>query len=200
MGRHRVTELADAAWQAVEPELRSHGGALVVEPAENGERAPFLYCDGERMIMALRNIFENALHARPDATVRVDAERVHPDRVNGERVDAEGAGSAGYRSAGGSQKPADRTAAILRITDNGPGVAPEDLPRLFERFYRSPANRAPGSGLGLSIVEGVAKLHGGTVSAYNVGAARGATGLGIELMIPEPAQESGRPAIPPVGP
>jgi two-component system, OmpR family, sensor histidine kinase MprB len=54
----------------------------------------------------------------------------------------------------------------LRVRDHGPGIAPEDRPHVFERFYRATAARAlPGSGLGLSIVRDVAEEHGGTVSA-----------------------------------
>jgi two-component system, OmpR family, sensor histidine kinase MprB len=54
----------------------------------------------------------------------------------------------------------------LRVRDHGPGIAPEDLPHVFDRFYRSPAARGtPGSGLGLAIVRQVVESHGGTVSA-----------------------------------
>jgi len=54
----------------------------------------------------------------------------------------------------------------LRVTDDGAGVAPVDLPRLFDRFYRTDkSRRAGGSGLGLSIVRQVAELHGGTAAA-----------------------------------
>jgi two-component system, OmpR family, sensor histidine kinase MprB len=56
----------------------------------------------------------------------------------------------------------------LDVRDHGPGIAPEDLPRVFDRFYRAPAARArPGSGLGLAIVRQVAETHCGTVHAAN---------------------------------
>ena len=52
----------------------------------------------------------------------------------------------------------------LTVTDQGPGIAPEDLPRVFERFYRAPTARSmPGSGLGLAIVKRVINTHGGTI-------------------------------------
>lgn len=58
----------------------------------------------------------------------------------------------------------------LLVADEGPGIAEEDLPHVFDRFYRSPESRSmPGSGLGLAIVRQVAERHGGTVRA---GAAR----------------------------
>ena len=52
------------------------------------------------------------------------------------------------------------------VDDEGDGIAPEDLPHVFERFYRSQESRSmPGSGLGLSIVRQVAGRHAGTVEA-----------------------------------
>ncbi|MFI1988763.1 ATP-binding protein [Actinoplanes sp. NPDC020271] len=56
--------------------------------------------------------------------------------------------------------------AELTVTDNGPGIAAEDLPYVFDRFYRATAARSmPGSGLGLAIVAQTAGQHGGTVTA-----------------------------------
>jgi len=54
----------------------------------------------------------------------------------------------------------------LMVADQGHGIAEQDLPHVFDRFYRSPESRAlPGSGLGLSIVRQVAERHGGVVRA-----------------------------------
>lgn len=53
----------------------------------------------------------------------------------------------------------------LFIADQGPGVAPEDAPRIFERFFRGHASDGtPGSGLGLAIARNLARLHGGDVT------------------------------------
>jgi two-component system, OmpR family, sensor histidine kinase MprB len=53
----------------------------------------------------------------------------------------------------------------VSVTDHGPGIADEDLPHIFERFYRAPAARGmPGAGLGLAIVGGVAQANNGTVA------------------------------------
>jgi two-component system, OmpR family, sensor histidine kinase MprB len=53
----------------------------------------------------------------------------------------------------------------LAVRDRGPGIAEEDVPFVFDRFYRAPSARSmPGSGLGLAIVRQVAEAHGGTVS------------------------------------
>jgi two-component system sensor histidine kinase MprB len=54
----------------------------------------------------------------------------------------------------------------LTVRDHGPGIAPEDLPHIFDRFYRgADARRRPGSGLGLAIVRQVAAQLGGAISA-----------------------------------
>ncbi|HNM96544.1 MAG TPA: sensor histidine kinase, partial [Marmoricola sp.] len=54
----------------------------------------------------------------------------------------------------------------LVVSDEGHGIAPDDLPLVFDRFYRSSDARSmPGSGLGLSIVKSVAERHGGSVRA-----------------------------------
>jgi two-component system, OmpR family, sensor histidine kinase MprB len=54
----------------------------------------------------------------------------------------------------------------LTVRDHGPGIAEEDLPHVFDRFYRSTAARGhAGSGLGLAIVRQVAEGHSGTVTA-----------------------------------
>jgi two-component system sensor histidine kinase MprB len=54
----------------------------------------------------------------------------------------------------------------IRVRDRGPGMAPDDLPHVFDRFWRAPGARGlPGAGLGLAIVRQVAEAHGGGVRA-----------------------------------
>jgi signal transduction histidine kinase len=55
----------------------------------------------------------------------------------------------------------------LAVEDDGHGVREEDRPRLFERFWRAPDAPPGGSGLGLSIAEWIARVHGGTIQASN---------------------------------
>jgi two-component system sensor histidine kinase MprB len=56
-------------------------------------------------------------------------------------------------------------AGEVAVRDHGPGIAEEDVPFVFDRFYRASSARSmPGSGLGLAIVRRVADAHGGTIS------------------------------------
>jgi two-component system sensor histidine kinase MprB len=67
------------------------------------------------------------------------------------------------------------------VRDRGPGIADEDLPFVFDRFYRAPAaRRMPGSGLGLAIVKQVADSHGGEVQIERP--ADGGTRMRLRLM------------------
>jgi len=66
------------------------------------------------------------------------------------------------------------------VADHGPGIAEEDLPRIFDRFYRAAAARAkPGAGLGLAIVREAAEAHGGAATAES-----GADGARFRLTLP----------------
>jgi two-component system, OmpR family, sensor histidine kinase MprB len=80
----------------------------------------------------------------------------------------------------------------VTVDDQGPGIADDDLPHVFERFYRSTDSRSlPGSGLGLSIVAQVAQRHEGTVEAGR--APSGGTRMTLWL----PGASSPKPAAPP---
>jgi two-component system sensor histidine kinase MprB len=81
------------------------------------------------------------------------------------------------------------TAGTLNVRDHGPGIPEADLPRVFDRFYRtSDARGLPGSGLGLAIVRQVAEAHGATVSAAN------ADGGGARMELAFPAARVSLPA------
>jgi signal transduction histidine kinase len=73
---------------------------------------------------------------------------------------------------------ADSRYVTLRVTDQGPGIPPTELKRIFKRFYRVPgqlATRVKGTGLGLYIVRAVARRHGGEAWAESEGPGRGST-------------------------
>jgi two-component system sensor histidine kinase MprB len=68
------------------------------------------------------------------------------------------------------------------VRDHGPGIAEEDLPFVFDRFYRALASRsAPGSGLGLAVVREIVVRHGGTIAAES--APRGGTVMRLALPV-----------------
>lgn len=84
-------------------------------------------------------------------------------------------------------------ALIVEVHDNGPGIAPDALPHIFDRFYKADAARArsSGSGLGLAITEENVRLHGGTIHARN---ARGSGALfTVELPFEGPASATAAP-------
>ena len=61
---------------------------------------------------------------------------------------------------------ADRGSALeFIIADNGPGIAPKDLPHLFERFWQAEKTKSLGSGLGLPIAKRLVEAHGGAIRA-----------------------------------
>ena len=123
-------------------------------------------------------------HARTK-DVQLDAD-LHPSRVHAGRARLERAvanlidNAVKWSPTHGVVEIVTRDGAVV-VRDHGPGIAPEDLPHVFDRFYRSPAARGlPGSGLGLAIVRQVAEADGGSVSASNH--ARG--GAVLELRLP----------------
>ncbi|SDO29681.1 two-component system, OmpR family, sensor kinase [Nakamurella panacisegetis] len=89
----------------------------------------------------------------------------------------------------------------VTVTDDGPGVSPEALPRLFDRFFREDESRSRengGSGLGLSIVAAIVRSHGGRILAANAPGG----GLTMTVVLPRPvgtAAVAGMPADAPVG-
>ena len=60
---------------------------------------------------------------------------------------------------------ADTLETTLTVSDSGPGIPQADIPKIFDRFYRSgtPDRAASGSGLGLAIVRRIVEAHGGSV-------------------------------------
>jgi signal transduction histidine kinase len=104
--------------------------------------------------------------APPALQVDADVERVH--QVVANLLD----NALRHSPAGGTVTVRARATAAgavdLEVTDEGPGIAPQDAERVFERFFRSDASRSAavgGTGLGLAIARWVVDLHGGTIRA-----------------------------------
>jgi signal transduction histidine kinase len=93
-----------------------------------------LRCDRARIESALNNLLDNAVKFTP--------------------------------SGGSVEIGAEQVEETLRlwVQDGGPGINPDDVPHIFERFYRGPDSPVEGSGLGLAIVQSVVQAHGGRVS------------------------------------
>ncbi len=110
-------------------------------------------CDPDRMREAIDNLLSNAIKYSPP----------------GSRIEI------GVADEGGG--------TVIRVSDQGPGLAPEDMARLFERFQRlsaRPTAGEPSTGLGLSIVKRIVDLHNGVVSVQETGP----TGSTFTIAIP----------------
>ncbi|WP_255954436.1 sensor histidine kinase [Streptomyces odontomachi] len=124
-------------------------------------------------VVALHDIVETALgRARlrgPELTITTD---LNPWYVRAEPPALERAlvnildNAVKFSPSGGTIEVALRH-GVLTVRDHGPGIAPEDLPHVFDRFWRSPSARSlPGSGLGLSIVARTVQQSGGEVTLH----------------------------------
>jgi signal transduction histidine kinase len=75
---------------------------------------------------------------------------------------------------------AQNGSAVVRVGDDGPGIAPADRDRIFDRFYRAPDRRGtPGAGLGLPIAKATAERWGGSLHLVPSG-----TGTTFEVRLP----------------
>jgi signal transduction histidine kinase len=104
-----------------------------------GPGADTVFGDPGRLEQALQNLAANALRHTPDAGELAMSSEIVNHKLR------------------------------LRIRDSGPGIPPEHLPLIFDRFYKVDASRkaSGGSGLGLSIVKTIVERHGGSISAHN---------------------------------
>ncbi|MFE3605731.1 ATP-binding protein, partial [Streptomyces goshikiensis] len=102
-----------------------------------------------------------APHHVPPRRVPVD----HPTRV----APAVPPGGAAAQPAAPEERRPDGARLVVRVADSGPGIDPEVLPHIFDRFYKADAarTRSAGSGLGLAITLENVRLHGGAVRAAN---------------------------------
>jgi histidine kinase len=145
MARVDLAQVAGRAVERMRPQAEDAGLTLTVD----GAAAAPVVADADRLAQVLTNLVGNAIRATGP----------------GGRIDV-------VCRASGSD-------ALVTVADTGEGLDPADLERVFERFYRSPGRRTPGpdrgSGIGLTIARGIARAHGGEVSAASPGRGRGAT-------------------------
>lgn len=150
------------------------------EPRAEGERVPVRLDDLAREVVAelvpladAGNIDLGVAATQP-ASVRGDPDALRTLLRN--LVD----NAVRYTPAGGrvdvSVQPASAAAgARLVVTDDGPGIRPEERARVFDRFYRRAGTVPPGSGLGLAIVKAIADAHGAAVQLSEGPAGNGLT-------------------------
>ena len=148
-----------------------------------------------RMDVMIRGIVDDARYEHPEATVNLYC----PDRqeISGDPRGIASAVENVIRNAlayAGDAGPIDVAVAadagdvVITVRDRGPGVSPEDLPRIFEPLYRADESRdhgaapagGPGQGIGLAITARVMELHGGDATAKN----RAGGGLKVILRLP----------------
>ena len=121
-----------------------------------------------RLDVLVADVVERARRNRPEVVYSVALE---PATVQGVPVTIERAVGNLLDNAAKWSPPGAEVEVVIRdgkltVRDHGPGIADEDLPYVFDRFYRARAARGmPGSGLGLAIVRQVAESHGGDVVA-----------------------------------
>jgi two-component system sensor histidine kinase MprB len=154
---------------------------------------------GPLHVVPLHGIVDSALErARlrgPDLTIRT---QLNPWYVRAEPAALERAvvnvldNAVKFSPPGGSVEVSLSGSGELTVRDHGPGIPPDDLPYVFERFWRSPSARAlPGSGLGLSIVARTVQQAGGEI------ALRPASGGGTVAVIRIPGAPTPPPDTPP---
>jgi signal transduction histidine kinase len=148
-----VAPLIEEMAELYGPSAEEQGGTLTVRAAEGAH----LRADRQLLAQALANLIDNALKygEGPDGK---------PDITVASAL--------------------DNGHVILSVSDHGPGIAEEDRARVLERFVRLDASRSkPGSGLGLSLVAGIVKLHQGQIALED-----NAPGLTVKLILPRQMQ------------
>ncbi|MGD9842047.1 MAG: sensor histidine kinase [Steroidobacteraceae bacterium] len=127
--------------------------ALVLAPTELPKEMVMVRGDMEELRTAITNLLDNAVKYSPDG-VHITTEVF----ASGDEV-------------------------LVRVSDHGVGIPPNDLQRIFKRFFRTgrARNKVKGTGLGLFIVKSIAKKHRGNVTADSAGEGKGAT---LTLRVP----------------
>ena len=144
----RLKELLETALQRISEEARKKDIALSLSREDLPDDL-VVFWERDRILQALFNILDNAVKYTP----------------KGGRVQVRA------RSVPGLGNQADQKIIEISVEDNGLGIPREDLPRVFERFYRVDKVRSRelgGTGLGLSIVKHIVESHGGTVHVQSV--------------------------------
>ncbi|NIS81203.1 MAG: HAMP domain-containing protein [Anaerolineales bacterium] len=154
-------ELAKTIVEKLETELTTRNLELQLH---SGFQPLEVCADPDRVEQILFILLDNALkHTPPGGRIVIEGRNVEVDPQEVVQSHKPGIGLEGY--AAPENLPPGKW-SILRITDNGEGIPPDDLPHVFERFYRADQARSRdrgGSGLGLSIAKALIEAHGGRI-------------------------------------
>jgi two-component system phosphate regulon sensor histidine kinase PhoR len=132
--------LADVIARAVSDGITVTNGVGVPITQQLDPRLPPVRADAEALRVAIKNLVVNAIRHGAGSAIRISARAIR----------------------------ADGTQVVIDVEDDGPGIPEEELPRIFDSFFRGRLARdgaVEGSGIGLSVVYHVARAHGGQVRA-----------------------------------
>jgi two-component system, NtrC family, sensor kinase len=149
-GKHaeelELTSLAQRAARTLEPLTKSNQTNIRIAEDSGNVR---VHADSQQLLQVLTNLLTNAMHAMPaggNIVITVDELMVEPPT--------------------GVHAPTGRYARVS-VTDTGAGIEENDIPHLFEPFFTR-KSEGEGTGLGLAVVEGIARDHHGWVSVRSV--------------------------------
>jgi signal transduction histidine kinase len=180
IGDLRTLSLAEAGTLALHPES-TDVGVLIADVLdgfrpraeeqgveirlEASNDLPLVELDPIRIREVISNLVDNALrYTAPGGLISVGAREIAPAAHSSADVGA-----------------ATPTLQIV-VSDNGPGIAPELLPTVFDRFAKTAESR--GSGLGLAIARAIVEAHGGTISASSTSASGTSSGTTMRVSLP----------------
>jgi histidine kinase len=141
-----TVDLAELAGTVVE-QLRPQADAKRITVQVDLESSASVLGDPDRLTQVLTNIIGNAVAYTPDG--------------GGIDISVDSDPAAGR--------------ALVRVTDTGKGLQPQELTAVFDRFYRADPQAPGGTGIGLSIAQSIARRHGGEVTAESAGLHQGST-------------------------
>jgi PAS domain S-box-containing protein len=136
---------------------------------EPDPRLPEIFADRDRLLQVFENLISNAMKFTPPGGV------ITVSAVRGERE------------------------VVFSVSDTGIGIASDDLPHLFDRFWQAPRARRRGAGLGLAIVKGIVEAHGGRLWVESAVGSGTTCSFTVPVARPRPSKElpsKGRRASP----
>nr|WP_295109408.1 ATP-binding protein [uncultured Caulobacter sp.] len=192
-GRVDLAMAAVDVIDALAPQARDKG--VVFDPVLPPRGGAVVDGDRDQIIQVIQNLVDNAIKYTPEGeTVRVE---IFPGLAAEAAAAARDTAAARMSLLTPDHDPAERY-AVLRVTDKGPGLAREHLPRLTERFYRVEGQKSgerSGTGLGLAIVKHIMNRHRGGLTVESV-QGEGAT-FGVYLPMAKAATPVAPTPIPP---